>query len=129
MKHLTTLFLLVMVGFSTRAMKPETVITITFSGEKQKTIRAHKGDTLIIKFQMASGTGFVWQPSGKINLCKQGDTKYEHIKRNLPGAPMWEVMNFIVLSPGEEDITFVYHRPFEKSMAAAKTRKLHLIVH
>lgn len=129
MKHIGALFIILIFAFSScKAMKPATVITITFSGQKQKTIRVHKGDTLLIKLQMASGTGFVWQPSGEPRLYRQGNTTYEHIKSNLPGAPLIEVMNFIIQSPGVEDITFVYHRPFEKNAAAAKTKTLHLIV-
>jgi predicted secreted protein len=129
MKHLAALLIMVIMASSNcKAMKPETVITVTFSGEKQKTIRVHKGDTLLIKLQMASGTGFVWQASGKPILCKQLNTTYEHTKRNKPGAPLIEVMDFITVSSGVEDMTFVYRRPFENKVAAAKTKTLRLIV-
>ncbi len=128
MKHIATLCIILIIAFSScKAMKPERVITVTFSGEKQ-TVKLHKGDTLLIKLPMASGTGFVWQASGKPNLCKQVITKYEHIKTNMPGATLIEVMNFIIQSSGVEDMTFVYHRPFDKNVAAAKTKTLHLIV-
>lgn len=111
-----------------KAGKPPRVITVTFSGEKQKIIRVHKGDTLLIKLQMASGTGFVWQVSGKPKFCKQGDTRYEHIKRNTPGAPLFEMMSFSITATGVEDIVFIYHRPFENNSVPAKTKTLHLIV-
>jgi len=123
------LILIVMSAFSNcKATKPQTVITCTFSGEKQKTIRVHKGDTLLIKLPMASGTGFVWQVSGKPALCKQQDTKYEQVKSNMPGAPLIEIMRFSITASGAEDIVFIYHRPFEKNSVPAKTKTLHLIV-
>lgn len=128
MKPVAALFVIIAVFAFSRAAKPRTVIAITFSGEKQKTVRVHKGDTLLIKLQMASGTGFVWQVSGKPGLCKQGDTKYEHIKRNMPGAPLIEIMSFDITASGEENILFIYHRPFENNSVPAKTKKLHLIV-
>lgn len=129
MKHIFALFIIGVFAFSNcKAMKPERVIVITLSGDKQKTIRVHKGDTLLIKLQMASGTGFVWQVSGKPNFCKQGDTKYEHIKRNMPGAPLMEIMSFSIMASGVGDIIFIYHRPFEKNKVPAKTKTLHLIV-
>ena len=128
MKHISALFIIFIIAFSgCKAMKPGKVITVTFSGGKE-TVKLHKGDTLLIKLPMASGTGFVWQASGKPDLCKQGITKYEHIKSNMPGATLIEVMNFTIVSAGVEDMTFVYHRPFDKNVAAAKTKTLHLIV-
>ena|SRR6185312_9770375 len=128
MKRVTVLLIIWFFAISNcRAMKPQTIITITLSG-KQKTIRVHKGDTLLVKLQMASGTGFVWQVSGKPNFCKQGDTKYEHIKSSMPGAPLMETMNFSMTATGQEDIIFIYHRPFEKNKAPAKTRRLHVII-
>ena len=129
MKSITALFIIGFFAFSNcKAMKPETRISITLSGDKQKTIRVPKGDTLLVKLQMASGTGFVWQVSGKPNFCKQGDTKYEHIKSSMPGAPLMEIMSFSITTSGVEDIVFIYHRPFEKNKVPAKTKTLHLIV-
>ena len=129
MKPIAALFIIGIFAFSNcKAMKPERVIAITLSGNKQKTIRVHKGDTLLVKLQMASGTGFVWQVSGKPNFCKQGDTKYEHIKSSMPGAPLMEIMSFTITTSGVEDILFIYHRPFEKNKVPAKTKTLHLIV-
>ena len=130
MKRIAALFIIGgYVFFNCKAMKPETVIAITLSGYNQKTIRVHKGDTLLIKLQIASGTGFVWQVSGKPNFCKQGETKYEPIKRNMPGAPLMEIMSFSITALGVENILFIYHRPFENNKAPAKTKTLHLIVH
>ena len=129
MKTIAALFIFGIFAFSNcKATKPERVIAITLSGYKPKTIRVHKGDTLLIKLQMASGTGFVWQVSGKPNLCKQGETKYEHIKRNMPGAPLMEIISFSITASGVEDIIFIYHRPFDKNKVPAKTKTLHLIV-
>ena len=129
MKSITALFIIGFFAFSNcKAMKPETIISITLSGDKQKTIRVPKGDTLLVKLQMASGTGFVWQVSGKPNFCKQGDTKYEHIKSSMPGAPLMEIMSFTITTSGVEDILFIYHRPFEKNKVPAKTKTLHLII-
>jgi predicted secreted protein len=130
MKYIGVLFILIgAFAFSNcKAAKPKRVIAVTFSGEKQKTIRVHIGDTLLIKLQMTSGTGFVWQVSGKPKFCKQGDTKYEHIKRNMPGAPLFEIMSFDITATGVEDIVFIYHRPFENNGVPAKTKTLHLIV-
>jgi len=129
MKPVAALFILGLLAFSNcGAMKPETKISITLSGDKQKTIKVHKGDTLLVKLQMASGTGFVWQVSGKPNFCEQGDTKYEHIKSSMPGAPLMEIMSFSMTASGVEDIVFIYHRPFEKDKIPAKTKTLHLII-
>ncbi len=129
MKPITALFIIEFFAFSNcKAMKPETIISIILSGDKQKTIRVHKGDTLLVKLQMASGTGFVWQVPGKPNFCKQGDTKYEHIKSSMPGAPLMEIMSFSMTASGVEDIVFIYHRPFEKNKVPAETKTLHLIV-
>jgi predicted secreted protein len=129
MKHLAALFIIGVFAFSNcKAMKPETVISITLSGDKQQTITVHKGDTLLVKLQMASGTGFVWQVSGKPKFYKQGDIKYEHIKSSMPGAPLMEIMSFSITATGAEDIIFIYHRPFEKNKVPAKTKTLHLIV-
>jgi predicted secreted protein len=128
MKRVTALLIIGFFAFSNcDAMKPKT-ITITLYRDLQKTIRVDKGDTLLVKLPMASGTGFVWQVSGKTNFCKQGDIKYEHIKSSMPGAPLMETMSFTMRASGVEDIIFIYHRPFEKNKAAAKTRRLHLIV-
>jgi predicted secreted protein len=128
-----TVFLFIIWIFSCsncKAMKPDTVITIVLSQGKQKaTITAHKGDILLVKLPMASGTGFVWEVGpDKLNLCKQGDTKYEHIKRSMPGSPLMEVINLNITASGIEDISFIYHRPFEKNTAPAKTKQLHLMV-
>ena len=110
-------------------VKPAKIIVVTFSEEKQKTITVHKGDTLLIKLRMASGTGYVWEViSADTSLCKQGDTKYEYIKKRMPGAPLIEVISFSILAKGEEDISFIFHRPFEKNTAPAKIKTLHLIV-
>lgn len=130
MKNIGVLFIIIgAFAFSNcNAGKPQRVIAVTFSREKQKTVRVHKGDTLLIKLQMASGTGFVWQASGKPGLCKQIDTNYEHIKRNMPGAPLLEIMSFDITATGVEDIVFIYHRPFENNPVGAKTKTLHLIV-
>ena len=129
MKPIAALFIIGAFVFSNcKAMKPERVIAITLSGDKPKTIRVHKGDTLLIKLQMASGTGFVWQVLGKPNFCKQGETKYEHIKRNMPGSPLMEIISFSITASGVEDIFFIYHRPFENNKAPAKIKTLHLIV-
>lgn len=129
MKRVIPLFILGFFAYcNCKAIKPETIISITLSGVKQKTLRIHKGDTLLVKLQMASGTGFVWQVSVKPIFCKQEDTKYEHIKSNMPGAPLMEIMRFTMTSSGVEDIVFIYHRPFDKNKTPAKTKTLHLIV-
>ena len=129
MKHIAALFIVWIFTFSNcKALKPETMIIVVLSAEKQKKVTVHKGDTLLVKLPMASGTGFVWEVSGKPNFCKQGDTKYEHVKKSVPGAPLMEVMSFSVMSSGAEDIHFIYHRPFERSNPPAKTKVLHLII-
>jgi len=111
------------------AMKADTVVVIVFSSVKQKaTITVHKGDTLLVKFPMASGTGFVWELSGQPMLCKQGDTQYENIKSSVPGSSIREVMSFDITATGAEEINFVYHRPFEKNKPPAKIKTLRLVV-
>jgi predicted secreted protein len=111
-------------------VKPAKIIVVSFSEEKQKTtITVHRGDTLLIKLRMASGTGYVWEVlPANTSLCKQGDTKYEYIKKRMPGAPLMEVISFSIIAKGEEDISFIFHRPFEKNTAPAKIKTLHLIV-
>ena len=116
-------------GFSNcKAMKPETVIVIYSTEITTKTITVHKGDTLLVKLPMASGTGFVWEISGAPNFCKQGDTKYENITKGRPGASLVEVINLNITALGKEDINFVFHRPFERNKPAIDTKTLHLIV-
>ncbi|MGN6534002.1 MAG: protease inhibitor I42 family protein [Ginsengibacter sp.] len=130
MKNIGAVLIIIgMFAFSNcKARKPQRVIAVTFSGEKQKTIKVHKGNTLLIKLPMASGTGFVWQVSGKPRFCIQEDTKYEHIKRNMPGAPLTEIMRFSITASGAEDIVFIYHRPLANNSVPANKKKLHLIV-
>ena len=128
MKYIAVLFIICTCTFShCNAMNSGKVIAITFSGEKQETITVHKGDTLLVKLPMASGTGFVWQVSGTPNFCSQGDTKYEHIKTNLPGSTLMEVLNFSITASGIENISFIYHQPFGNK-APSDTKILHLIV-
>jgi len=129
MKPVTAVLIIGLFAFSyCCAMKQETKISINFSADNKKTIKVHKGDTLLVKLPISSGTGFVWQVSAKTNFCKQGNTKYEHIKSRMPGAPLMEIMSFSMTASGIEDIVFIYHRPFEKNQIPAKTKKLHLII-
>lgn len=130
MKHTVALLIITaFISLNCKAMKSDSIIVIAFSQGKQKAIiTAHKGDTLLVKLLMSSGTGFVWEVSGKPQLCMQGDTQYENIKSEVPGASLMEVINLNITATGTIDIDFIYHRPFEKNKAPAKTKTLHLIV-
>jgi predicted secreted protein len=128
MKYAAALLILAL-GFSNcKAMKPETVTIIYSPDVASKNITVHKGDTLLVKLPMSSGTGFVWELSGASAVCKQGDTKYENIVKGKPGASLVEVINLIATTAGKEEISFVFHRPFERNKPAVDTRVLHLIV-
>lgn len=131
MKYADALFIFIAVFLfsNCKAMKPDSIIVITFSENKQgASITAHKGDTLQVKLPMNSGTGYVWELSNKPHLCIQSNTEYEDVKKRLPGATMNEVVNLRIAAKGQEDIIFIYHRPFEKNLPPAKTKTLHLII-
>lgn len=130
MKYKAVLLIIGIIGFlNSSAMKNDTVIVLAFSQVKQKaTVTVHKGDTLEIRLPMASGTGFVWEVSGKPTLCTQAEIRYESVKSTVPGSSLREIITFSITSPGIENISFVYHRPFEKNKPPAKIKTLHLIV-
>jgi predicted secreted protein len=112
-------------------MKNITHVVVTYPEEQyEASISVHAGDTLLVQIPGAAGTGFVWQVSDTPHLCSQRDNEVNPRTGRplLAGGTTNQLMTFLVMRKGKEDINFIYSRPFEKGKPPIKRKVLHLTV-
>src|SRR5262245_27428803 len=106
--------------------KDKKTITIT-DKDKDGTIKAAKGDTLLVKLPATAGTGFTWAVNSydKDKLETDGKLKTEVDKeKKVVGGPVTQVFTFTAKAAGKAELEMKYSRPFEKDKAPAKLFKV-----
>ena len=90
-----------------------------------KNIFLKQGDTMVVTLDGNVTTGYTWettQDSSKdISILKQVGTVEQTPNSNKMGAPGQVVLKFQAVKTGQEKLTLVYHRPFEKDVPPLKT--------
>jgi inhibitor of cysteine peptidase len=116
--------LAVLVGGAGRADDPQEkgkTVTVT-EMDKDAKVKLAKGDTLVLKLGMRSGTGFTWAvgKGDDARLKPLGKPTTEKPKKPLPGGPVIQVFRFEAVAAGDARLEMWYKRPFEKDKEPAK---------
>lgn len=98
----------------------------TFTDEDAgKTFPMEKDGKFRVKLKSNATTGFQWEVAkSDTKVIKLLDKKYEAPKKAIPGAGGAQTFEFQAIDAGKTNIEFIYRRPFEKDVKAAKTYKL-----
>jgi inhibitor of cysteine peptidase len=103
-------------------------VDIASSG-KEVTLAA--GGMLTVTLESNITTGYSWSENASIadkTVIQQTDHKYQPPATPIPGAGGKEVWTFKALKAGKLTISMEYKRPFEPTVAPAKTFSLILAV-
>ena len=124
---LMTTVLLSLLACSSAAPK-ELLVDIASSG-KEVTMAA--GGTLTVTLESNITTGYSWNENANIGdktVMQQTDHKYQPPATPTLGAGGKEVWTFKALKAGKSTISMEYSRPFEPTVAPAKTFTLTVVV-
>jgi inhibitor of cysteine peptidase len=89
----------------------------------RKSASVYVGELLTVRLRAQSGTGYTWNIAGgasdllPVNLVSR---RVEQDKNAAPGAPVWEVFELNARKSGQTTVEFVYERPWERNVPAAK---------
>jgi predicted secreted protein len=89
----------------------------------RKSASVYVGELLTVRLRAQSGTGYTWNIAGgasdllPVNLVSR---RVERDKNAASGAPVWEVFELNARKSGQTTVEFVYERPWERNVPAAK---------
>lgn len=88
-----------------------------------KTFHLSIGSALTIDLPVTSGTGYSWdiQTNNNQLLRPVNESGQKSIGPTRPGGPTNKRFRFKALNSGGEALKLIYHRPWEKNVAPAKT--------
>jgi inhibitor of cysteine peptidase len=92
-------------------------------------VRVKVGSTLAVSLEGNPSTGYTWELApGENPLIEQvGQAEFE-ANSKLLGAPGKIILRFRATAPGQQALSLVYHRPFEKNTLPEKIFAVALIV-
>ena|SRR5436853_723550 len=98
-----------------------------------KRVTLAEGQLLIIELPSNRTTGFTWDlaESDETILQQQGDPQYKFDfegEEPTVGAGGAQVFTFVAKAPGKTRLKLIYHRPWEKGVASAKTFSVRIVV-
>lgn len=115
--------------FSCSSAAPKEVsVDITNSGQE---VAVAVGGTLTITLESNITTGYSWNETANIGdklVLQQTSHKYEPATTSVLGAAGKEVWTIKALKAGKSTISMEYRRPFEPSVAPAKTFTLSVVI-
>lgn len=84
-----------------------------------------EGQRLIVRLEGQPGTGYVWELQEAPSLLRQaGDSAFEPLPESTDaamGSQVIQVMTFSPVRAGNETLTLVYRRPWERGIAPLRT--------
>jgi len=107
------------------ASGPQT-LTETDNG---KTIQLQTGDRFVVELDGNFTTGYSWEavfPGGSI-VKQVGQAEFTPESNKL-GAGGKIVLTFEAVTPGQQPLQMVYHRPFESDVAPLKSFTVNVVV-
>ncbi|MGQ9550122.1 MAG: carboxypeptidase regulatory-like domain-containing protein [Roseiflexus sp.] len=109
------LALIVLPSFAQSSSR-DTVVTLDHNGTR---VTLTDGQRLIVKLEGNPGTGYGWSVEPSLSLLQPvGDPVFE---ARFPtgeetGAPVLQVFTFLPIRAGEETLTLVYRRPWDRAV-------------
>jgi inhibitor of cysteine peptidase len=102
---------------------------ILFAGELMKltendsgkTVELRIGDDLEIVLSANPTTGYVWEASSLDSTVLELDKTDFIAGEKVIGSSGMDVIKLHAISEGKTELTFIYHRPFEKNKPPSKT--------
>jgi predicted secreted protein len=114
---------------SASATSASSTMTVT-DQDDGKTIDLAKGRTLIVELSSNASTGYSWAVKGDPAPLKLVSSDYKQPEQSgKVGAPGAQQFRLKGTAPGTSTLKLVYRRPWEKSVAPARTFTLHVNVH
>jgi inhibitor of cysteine peptidase len=127
-----TLFLVLLTNVqnpSESAVGASSTMTVT-DQNNGKTIDLAKGGTLVVELSSNPSTGYSWALTGDPAPLKLVSSDYKQTDQaGKMGAPGVQQFRLEATAPGSSALKLVYRRPWEKSVAPARTFALHVKVH
>ncbi|HPG41609.1 MAG TPA: protease inhibitor I42 family protein [bacterium] len=95
-------------------------------------VQLHKGDTFTVNLRGNPTTGYLWeaQMADSTVIRQNGDYEYhaDHTEPGYVGSPGMFTFRFTAVGKGQNDLQFIYHRPFEPDNPPEKTFRVTVIV-
>jgi len=93
-------------------------------------VQAKVGQPVIIRLPGTAGTGYTWQVSSPLCdfLPLAFSQQLESSKDGRVGGPSEWVFTFTPVGAGTCNMSFQYHRPWERGVAPAETRTVAVVV-
>jgi len=103
---------------------------VTAGDEKQQTVEATVGETVVLRIPSTPGTGFAWQVASldSEHLTLLGKPTYEPPLTPALGAAGYQVFKFLLQKPGSAHVTLHYRRAWETGREPARTFDLDITV-
>jgi len=113
-------------GQSARGSRPEIAIDQRAAGS---TVALHQGQRLSVTLSGNPTTGFVWElvPGAESILARQGEARFTPDSDKLGAGGVYRFA-FQALAPGKAPLKFIWHRPFEKGAAPARSFEVTIVV-
>jgi inhibitor of cysteine peptidase len=104
------------------------VITVT-DGDADKVIQLNVGDLLMVTLEGNPSTGYAWEVQPDLNavVVQVGDAEFK-ADSDLMGAPGKLTFTLTASKPGQQMLSLVYRRPFEKDVPPTKVFTLDVYV-
>jgi inhibitor of cysteine peptidase len=103
-------------------------ITIT-EQQAGKTVELKNGDDFVVTLEGNPTTGYTWEMAPTENAIVQvvGEPGFQQ-DNNLLGSPGKITLHFKAIQAGEQTLTLIYHRPWEKDTPPLQTFELTVVV-
>lgn len=100
-------------------------VTVT-EKENGAKVKLAKGDTLVVRLEVQSGTAFGWKIAKNDDkvIKPPGKPEIERPDKPKPGGKVTQIFRFSAEASGNCELELHYVRPFDKDKAPAKTFKL-----
>jgi inhibitor of cysteine peptidase len=93
-------------------------------------IEIAKDQQVEIRLPVQAGTGYSWDlmhpPTAPLRLVGSGSRSASG--SSLPGGPVTQIFVFVPVSPGSGELELGYRRPWETTIAPARTFRLRVVV-
>jgi inhibitor of cysteine peptidase len=92
-----------------------------------ETVQVHVGDTFVVQLPGNPTTGYTWEVvPAEVPVCIQVGEPVFTPESDLVGAPGTFEFTFEITAVGTEDLTLIYHRPWEEDVEPLDTFTLRL---
>ncbi len=109
--------------------QPAPAARILSEQDEGSTVHLKMGDLLVVTLEGNPTTGFSWEmaPAEAAVVALQGEPEFK-AESDLIGAPGIFNFTFKAVANGQQALTLIYHRPFEKDVAPEKTVTFSVVV-